>query len=112
MDRGYAYEDVLDPLRFPSRGRRCPLTAPMRRALRHAAIAAFCLHVVVALLAWSSWGRFGRGNILVWMDFPASLAFLQLTGGKLLAATLLLGGLQWAGLGVLLTYVLGRSVRS
>jgi len=87
------------------------VTDPMRRALRHAAIAVFCLHVVIALFAWRSWGRFGRGNILVWMDFPASLAFLQMTGGKLLAASLLLGGLQWAVVGALLTYVLGRTVR-
>ena len=83
----------------------------MRRALRHAALAVFGIHLVIALFAWSSWGRFGRGNILVWMDFPASLAFLQLTGGRLLAASILLGGLQWAALGALLTYVLGRSVR-
>ncbi len=84
----------------------------MRRAVRHAAIAAFCIHTVIALLAWSTWGRFGRGNVLVWMDFPASLAFLQLTGGALLAASLLLGGLQWTGLGALLTYLLGRSARA
>ncbi|HZF14011.1 MAG TPA: hypothetical protein VFE33_34895 [Thermoanaerobaculia bacterium] len=87
------------------------MTEAMRRALRHAAIVVFCLHVVIALFAWRSWGRFGRGNILVWMDFPASLAFLQLTGGKLLAASLLLGGLQWAAVGALLTYLLGRTVR-
>jgi hypothetical protein len=88
------------------------LTAPMRRAVRHTAIAAFCLHAVIALLAWSTWSRFGRGNVLVWMDFPTSLAFLQLTGGGLLAASLLLGGLQWAALGALLTYFLGRSARA
>ena len=84
----------------------------MRRAVRHAAVLVFCLHLVIALLAWSSWGRFGRGNILVWMDFPVSLAFLRLTGGGFLAASLVLGGLQWAAAGSLLTYVLGRSVRS
>jgi hypothetical protein len=87
------------------------MTAPMRRALRHAAVAVFGLHVMIALLAWSTWSRFGRGNVLVWMDFPTSLAFLQLTGGKLLAASLLLGGLQWAAAGALLTYLLGRTVR-
>jgi hypothetical protein len=87
------------------------LTAPMRRAVRHAAVATFCLHAVVALLAWATWSRFGRGNLFVWMDFPASLAFLQLTGGSLLAASLLLGGLQWAALGALLTYLLGRSAK-
>jgi hypothetical protein len=83
----------------------------MRRALRHAALAVFCLHLVIALLIWFTWGRFGRGNLLVLMDLPVSLAFLQLTGGRFLAASVLLGGLQWAALGVLLTYVLGRSVR-
>src|SRR5712691_8858208 len=101
--RGYAKEDDL-PLSFLAPRRRCRMTAPMRRALRHAAVVVFCLHVVIALLAWSTWSRFGRGNILVWMDFPSSLAFLQLTGGKLLAASLLLGGLQWAAAGALLTY--------
>jgi hypothetical protein len=88
------------------------LTAPMRRAVRHAALAAFCLHAVIALLAWWTWSRFGRGNLLVWMDFPGSLAFLELTGGSFLAASLLLGGLQWAALGALLTYLLGRSARA
>jgi hypothetical protein len=85
---------------------------PMRRAVRHAATAVFCLHAAITLLAWSTWSRFGRGNILVWMDFPTSLAFLHLTGGRLLAASLVLGGLQWAAAGALLTYVLGRSLRS
>ncbi|MEA2693672.1 MAG: hypothetical protein QOJ16_3059, partial [Acidobacteriota bacterium] len=61
---------------------------------------------------WSTWSRFGRGNVLVWMDFPASLAFLHLTGGRFLTASLVLGSLQWAAVGALLTYVLGRSVRS
>jgi hypothetical protein len=84
----------------------------MRRAVRHTAVLAFCLHAAIALLAWSTWGRFGRGNILAWMDFPTSLAFVQKTGGTLLAASLLLGGLQWAALGALLTYLLGRSVRA
>jgi hypothetical protein len=83
----------------------------MRRAVRHATVAAFCLHTVIALLAWSTWSRFGRGNLLVWMDFPASLAFLERTGGTFLAASLLLGGLQWTALGALLTYLLGRSAR-
>jgi hypothetical protein len=87
------------------------LTAPMRRALRHAAVAVFLLHVAIVLLAWSTWGRFGRSNILVWMDFPTSLAFVQLAGNRLLMASLLLGGLQWAAIGVGLTYLLGRSAR-
>ena len=84
----------------------------MRRALRHAALAVFGIHLVIALFAWSSWGRFGRGNILVWMDFPASLAFLDLTGGRLVVASLLLGGLQWAAIGALLAWIVGRSARS
>lgn len=88
------------------------MTPPMRRAVRHAAVAVFCLHLALALWAWSTWGRFGRGNVLVWMDFPASLAFVQLTGAKLLAGSLLLGGLQWAALGALLTWLLGRSLRA
>ena len=83
----------------------------MRRAVRHAAVAAFCVHFVLAVWVWLTWGRFGRGNLFVWMDFPSSLAFLQLTGGGLLVASLLLGGLEWAGIGALLTYLLGRSVR-
>ena len=83
----------------------------MRRALRHASVAVFLLHGAVALLAWLTWSRFGRGNLLVWMDFPASLVFLGLTGGRLVVASLLLGGLQWAAVGALLAWIVGRSAR-
>ena len=87
------------------------MRTPMRRALRHAAIAAFCLHGAVALLASWTWSRFGRGNLLVGMDFPVSLFFLGQTGGRLVLASLLLGGLQWAAFGAFLAWIVGRSVR-
>ena len=81
------------------------------RALRNAALAILVLHTVTALYVWRSWGQFGRGTVLVWMDFPIALAYLDLPDPQFLAASLLLGGLQWAALAVLLTYLVGRSVR-
>jgi tRNA-dihydrouridine synthase B len=57
------------------------------------------------------WGKKGVAKQPTWMDFPASLAFLELAGNRLLVASLLLGGLQWTAIGLLLTYLLGRSAR-
>lgn len=79
--------------------------------MRHAAVAAFLLHLAAALWVWNTWSGFGRGNVLVWMDFPSSLAFLQLRGRWLLAGSVLVGGLEWAVVAGLLTYFLGRSAR-
>src|SRR5690242_20245313 len=93
------------------RRRRPPLSLRMNLALRHAFLGVFFLHTLTVLWAWRSWGGFGRGNLLIWMDFPASLAFLQLTGRELLLWSFLLGGLQWGLIGLALTYFLGRAAR-
>ena len=47
-------------------------------------------------VAWGTWGEFGRGNLLAWIDFPVSLAYLHLDGTPLLLWSLAAGGLQWA----------------
>ena len=52
---------------------------PSGRAARVASILGFLLHAVAALTAWWTWSSFGRGNVLAWMDFPISLAFLHQT---------------------------------
>ncbi len=83
----------------------------MQLALRHAFLGAFLLHTLSVAWVWRSWGSFGRGNLLTWMDFPASLAFLQLTGRELLLGSFLLGGLEWGLAGLFLTWILGRAVR-
>jgi hypothetical protein len=86
-------------------------TTPSRRAAATAAVAALLLHTAATFWAWHTWGYFGRGNVLAWMDFPISLAYLQLEDRPLLHWSLLAGGLQWAAIAALLAFVLGRSVR-
>jgi len=83
----------------------------MSLALRHAFLGVFLLHTLTVLWVWRSWGGFGRGNLLIWMDFPSSLAYLQLTGLDRLLGSFLLGGLQWGLIGLALTYFLGRAAR-
>jgi len=84
---------------------------PSRRAARTALILGFLIHAVIALLVWWTWGTFGRGNVLAWIDFPISLAFLHLDGTPFLLWSLLAGGLQWAAIAALLSLWLGRTVR-
>jgi hypothetical protein len=84
---------------------------PSRRAMLAAAITVFLLHSVVALWTWETWGYFGRGNVITWMDFPLSLAYLHLEGTPMLLWSLFGGGLQWAGLAALLTFLVGRTLR-
>jgi len=83
-----------------------------RRAIASAFVAGLLLHTVAALLAWRSYGTLGRGGVIIWADLPLSLAYLQLTGRSLLAASLVAGGLQWGVIGALLTYWLGSSLRN
>lgn len=93
---------------------RDPITSPRRpsrRAVVAAALAGAILHTLTALWAWETWGSFGRANVLVWMDFPISLVYLSLEGGRMLAWSLLGGGLQWALWGGLLAWLVGRSAR-
>ena len=84
---------------------------PSGRAARIALIIGFLLHTLAALTAWFTWSSFGRGNVLAWIDFPVSLAFLQLDGRPLLFWSLLVGGLQWGAIAALLSLFLGRTVR-
>lgn len=84
---------------------------PSGRAASYASLAGFLLHTVVVFLVWRTWGDIGRGNVLTWIDFPVSLAFLDLDDTPFLTASLLAGGLQWAGIAALLTLFLGRVVR-
>lgn len=69
------------------------------------------LHTVAALWIWARWGEGLRGGALVWLDLPASLLFLQLQNRALLAASLLGGGLQWAGFGAFAAWLVGRLAR-
>jgi hypothetical protein len=84
---------------------------PGRRAALIAAAACFLLHAATLLWTWRGWGLLGRRNVLTWVDFPISLAYLARAPGELLLWSLLLGGLQWALLGGLLTLLIGRSAR-
>lgn len=84
---------------------------PSRRAMLGAAIAGFLLHTAMAVWAWETWGYFGRGNVITWMDFPLSLAYLHLEGTPMLLWSVFGGGLQWAAIAALLTFLLGRSLR-
>jgi hypothetical protein len=77
----------------------------------HTVVAVLVLHTVFVLWVWNSWGEFGRSTVLVWMDFPASLLYLERADAPFLAGSLLAGGLQWALLAALLTWTLGRSAR-
>lgn len=64
---------------------------------------ALLLHTLAVLWIWRTWGLGLRGGWLVWMDLPVSLLYLGARGGALLAFSLLLGGLQWAVVGALLS---------
>jgi len=84
---------------------------PSGRAARAAFLIGFLIHALTALTVWWTWGSFGRGNVLAWIDFPVSLALLQLDGRPLLLWSLLAGGLQWGAIAALLSLFLGRTVR-
>jgi hypothetical protein len=73
-------------------------------------VAAAALHTLTVVWVWHSWGYFGRANLLVWMDFPVSLLFLDWESRRMLTASLLLGGLQWALIGLGLAALVGRSL--
>ena len=84
---------------------------PSRRAPLAALIGGFLLHSAFALFVWKTWGSFGRGNVLSWVDFPVSLAFLHLDDTPFLRWSLLAGGAQWAVIAALLSLWLGKTVR-
>jgi hypothetical protein len=82
-----------------------------RRAVPAAVLIGVLLHTFTVLWVWRTWGYFGRGNVLAWLDFPVSLAYLQLDGSPLLAWSLAAGGLQWAVIAAALTWLVGLSAR-
>jgi hypothetical protein len=79
---------------------------------RAAMLAGFLLHTATVFGVWETWGEFGRGNVLAWIDFPVSLAFMHLDGRPLLLWSLAAGGLQWAVIAALLTLSLGWAARA
>jgi hypothetical protein len=81
------------------------------RALLPAVLIGVVLHTVTVLWVWKTWGYFGRGNVLAWLDFPVSLAYLQLDDTPLLVWSLAAGGLQWAAIAAALTWLVGLSAR-
>jgi hypothetical protein len=82
---------------------------PMRRAaIGRGLVAGFLLHTVSVLWLWFRWDVVLRRTILVWMDIPMSLIYLSLAGRQLLAASLVIGGIQWAIVGAALSYLVGR----
>jgi len=87
----------------------------MMRPSRRAALAAFIvgslLHTLTVVIVWRTWGTLGRGNVIAWVDFPISLAYLHLDGAPLLTWSLAAGGLQWGVITALLSLWLGSTVR-
>jgi hypothetical protein len=82
-----------------------------RRAAGEAAVIGVLLHTATALWVWWTWGFFGRGNVIAWLDFPASLGYMHLDGGWFLGWSLVAGGLQWGAIAALLALLVGRAAR-
>jgi len=82
---------------------------PSRRAVLAAVIVGVILHTATVLFVWSSWGYFGRANVLTWIDFPVSMTYLDLEGDAMLGWSLVAGGLQWAAIAALLTLWVGST---
>lgn len=85
---------------------------PSRRAMAGAALAGLLLHTVTILWVWQTSDYFDRSLVVTWADFPASLAYLHLEGKPMLLWSLVAGGLQWAGIAALLTFLLGRTLKA
>ena len=82
-----------------------------RSPARATALWAFLLHAAaVAWVAWR-WGPALAGGVLVWMDFPVSLAYGRLSGGLFLAAAVVAGGALWAALAAGFATLVGRATR-
>ncbi len=82
-----------------------------RRAATEAAVIGFVLHTLTVLWVWWRWDLFGRGNVIAWLDLPASFGYMQLDGGPLLSWSLLAGGLQWGAIAALVALLVGRAAR-
>jgi hypothetical protein len=76
-----------------------------------AALTGAVLHTLTVLWVWRTWGFFGRGNVIFWLDFPTALLYAQLEGGPFLLWSLLAGGLQWAVIGALVALLVGWAAR-
>jgi hypothetical protein len=76
------------------------------------AVLALLLHTLAVLWIWRTWGLGLRGGWLVWMDLPVSLFYLGARDGALLAASLVLGGIQWAVAGALLSKLIAAVTRA
>lgn len=89
------------------------MLSPMspRRAPVAPLVIGFVLHTVTVLWVWQTWGYFGRANVLSWIDFPVSLAYLHVEGDAMLSWSLVLGGVQWAVFTAGLTLLIGRVAR-
>lgn len=83
-----------------------------RRAVFWTAVCALLFHTLAVLWIWKSWGLGLRGGWLVWMDLPVSLLYLGARDGWLLALSLVLGGLQWALAGALLSKLIASLARN
>ncbi|HEX2162696.1 MAG TPA: hypothetical protein VHM02_01965 [Thermoanaerobaculia bacterium] len=100
------------PRRSPvSVARRRVRTASLRRVVAWCAAMAAGLHTLAVLWTWASGNPGLRGGWLVWLDLPISLAYLQVMGERLLAWSLVAGGLQWAATGALLALIVGWASR-
>ena len=86
-------------------------TAPLRRVMLWCAVAAAALHTGAVLWTWAKDTPGVRSGWLVWLDLPISLAYLHVMGDRLLAWSLVAGGLQWAATGALLAAIVGWSAR-
>lgn len=84
---------------------------PSRRAAIGALVAGLVLHTLAVIWVWRTWGLFGRGNVLAWLDLPVSLAYMHLDGPPLLTWSLIAGGIQWALFAALLTLLVGCLAR-
>ncbi len=83
----------------------------MKNAIRHAAIAGFLIHGLAVLWIWRTWDPFGASNLMIWMGLPASLAYSGTGGATLFVCSIVFGGLEWALLGGLVAWGVGRSLR-
>ncbi|HEX4952610.1 MAG TPA: hypothetical protein VF017_04345 [Thermoanaerobaculia bacterium] len=79
-----------------------------RRLFSVAFLLGFLLHSVVVATVWLRWGAGLKSVLLVWMDAPWSLLWLGAPTGRLLALSLVVGGLWWGALTSLLTFAFGR----
>jgi hypothetical protein len=82
-----------------------------RTPARAAALWAFLFHSAAVVWLHFGWRRGLGGGVLLWMDFPLSLAYGHLTGGAFLAAALAAGGALWAAVAAGLALLFGRAAR-